>query len=260
MALINLTTGELSAWVGSIIWPFIRIGSMLLSAPMFGANTVPVTVRLGLSLVLAWAIHPYIPAPPPIDAVSVEGALITAYQILIGVAMGLIVQTLFSTLVIAGQAVALSTGLGFATLVDPQNGVQVPVVSQYYVIIGTLLFLNFNGHLLLVDMLVRSFHWLPVGLIGLDRSSLWAIATWGSHMFALGLLIALPAVAALLLVNLAFGVITRAAPQLNIFAVGFPMTIFLGFVLIGLSLPSLLPKFSHLMGQTFLLMSRVLGG
>lgn len=257
---MTLTTGEVAAWVGGIIWPFIRISAMLLSAPMFGANTVPVRVRLALALMLAWTIHAFIPPAPAIDPVSIEGGLITAYQVLIGVTMGLIMQMLFATLVVAGQSVALSMGLGFATLVDPQNGVQVPVVSQYYVILGTLLFLTFNGHLLLIDMLVRSFHWLPVGLIGIDREGLWRVATWGTQMFGLGLMVALPAVAALLLVNLAFGVVTRAAPQLNIFAVGFPMTIMLGFVLILLSLPSLVPQFSNLMGQTFMLLSRVLGG
>ncbi|WP_038092386.1 flagellar biosynthetic protein FliR [Acidihalobacter prosperus] len=257
---MTVTTGEVAAWVGSIIWPFIRISAMLLAAPMFGANTVPVRVRLALALMLAWAIHGFIPPVPAIDPVSLEGALVTAYQVLIGVAMGLIVQMLFSTLVIAGQSVALSMGLGFATLVDPQNGVTVPVVSQYYVILGTLLFLAFNGHLLLIDMLVRSFHWLPVGLIGIDRDGFWRVATWGTHMFGLGLMVALPAVAALMLVNLAFGVITRAAPQLNIFAVGFPMTIMLGFVLILVTLPGLVPQFSHLMGQTFMLLARVLGG
>jgi flagellar biosynthesis protein FliR len=134
------------------------------------------------------------------------------------------------------------------------------VVSQLYVILSTLLFLALNGHLLFIDMLVRSFHLLPVGPLMLSSDALWQIVRWGGTMYAAAILVALPAVASLMLVNVAFGVITRAAPQLNIFAVGFPMTLMLGFVLILFSLPTLAPRFSGLLHQSFMLMRGVLGG
>lgn len=258
--MLTLSTNQVVAWVGGVIWPFVRIGSMLVAAPVFGAGTVPVTVRLALSLVLAWTLQPFLPAVPAIDPLSVEGGLVTASQVLIGVAMGFILQMVFGAMVLAGQAVALSMGLGFATLVDAQNGTQVPVVSQLYVILATLLFLTFNGQLLFLDMLVRSFHLLPVGPLMLSNNALWDIVRWGSTMYAAAILVALPAVASLLLVNIAFGVITRAAPQLNIFAVGFPLTLMLGFVLILFSLQTLAPRFSALLGQSFTLMRSVLGG
>ena len=258
--MLTLSTSEVAAWVGGVIWPFVRIGAMLVAAPVFGAGTVPVSVRLAFSLVLAWALQPFLPAVPAVDPVSIEGGLVTASQVLIGVAMGFILQMVFSAMVLAGQAVALSMGLGFATLVDAQNGVQVPVVSQLYVILATLLFLAFNGHLLFLDMLVRSFHLLPVGPLMLSSDALWHIVRWGGTMYAAAILVALPAVASLMLVNVAFGVITRAAPQLNIFAVGFPMTLMLGFVLILFSLPTLAPRFSGLLNQSFMLMRGVLGG
>lgn len=257
---MTLSTNEVAAWVGGVIWPFVRIGAMLVAAPIFGAGTVPVSVRLAFSLILAWALQPFLPAVPAIDPVSVLGGLVTASQVLIGVAMGFILQMVFSAMVLAGQAVALSMGLGFATLVDAQNGVQVPVVSQLYVILSTLLFLAFNGHLLFLDMLVRSFHLMPVGPLMLSGDALWHIIRWGGTMYAAAILVALPAVASLMLVNVAFGVITRAAPQLNIFAVGFPMTLMLGFVLILFSLPTLAPRFSGLLDQSFTLMRGVLGG
>jgi len=256
----TFSTNEIVSWVGGVIWPFIRIGSMLVAAPIFGAGSVPVRIRLGLALVLAWALQPYLPPVPPIDPLSVQGFLVSASQVLIGVAMGFILQMVFSAMVLAGQAIALSMGLGFAVFVDPQSGAQAPTVSQIYIVLATLLFLSMNGHLMLIDMLVQSFKLMPVGLLTLGNSALWKIVTWGGTMYAAALLVALPAVASLMLVNIAFGVITRAAPQLNIFAVGFPLTLILGFGLIMISLPTLLPRFSTLMNQSFTLMFGVLGG
>lgn len=258
--MFTFSTNEIVSWVGGVIWPFIRIGSMLVAAPIFGAGSMPVRIRLGLALVLAWALQPYLPPVPPIDPLSVQGFLVSASQVLIGVAMGFILQMVFSAMVLAGQAIALSMGLGFAVFVDPQSGAQVPTVSQIYIVLATLLFLSMNGHLMLIDMLVQSFKLMPVGLLTLDNSALWKIVTWGGTMYAAALLVALPAVASLMLVNIAFGVITRAAPQLNIFAVGFPLTLILGFGLIMISLPTLLPRFSTLMNQSFTLMFSVLGG
>ncbi|MEJ2059512.1 MAG: flagellar biosynthetic protein FliR [Gammaproteobacteria bacterium] len=256
---MTLSADQLTGWMAGLYWPFIRIAAMLVAAPLFGARTVPVRVVIALALVLTWAIHDLIPPVPSIDPFSLSGLLVTGYQVLIGAAMGFVLHMVFSALVMAGEAVGLSMGLGFATLVDPQNGVQVPVVSQYYLILGTLLFLALNGHLFLIEMAARSFRSLPVGTPGLNGEVFWQVARWGGQMFAAGLLVALPAVASLLLVNLAFGVITRAAPQLNIFAVGFPITLVMGFALILLSLPTLVPRFGSLLTNTFELMGRVAG-
>ncbi len=258
--MLTVSASELMSWTEGIIWPFIRIGAMLVAAPIFGARTIPVVVRLLFALALAWMLYPFLPAMPVIDLLSVEGLLVTASQVLIGVAMGFILQTVFSAMVLAGQAIALSMGLGFATLVDPQNGIQVPAVSQIYIILATLLFFALNGHLLFLNMLVQSFRWLPVGPIGLSRNALWEIVSWGGTMYATALLVALPAIASLMLVNIGFGVITRAAPQLNIFAVGFPLTLMLGFVLILFSLPTMVPRFSDILNQSFFLLRSILGG
>ncbi len=254
---MSVTDAQLITWIASLIWPFIRIGAMLAAAPMFGARTVPVRVRIGLAFILAWTVVPLIPPAPPVDPFSAEGLLITVHQVLIGAAMGFVLQMVFSALAQAGEAIAMSMGLGFAAMVDPQNGVQVPVVSQYYVVTATLIFLTLNGHLVLFETLIESFSTLPVGAGGIEREALWQLALWGGHMFAGAVLIALPAVASMLLVNLAFGVITRAAPQLNIFAVGFPMTLILGFMLIMLSLPSLTPKFIEILVDAYELMRRL---
>ena len=255
-----LSAPELIAWIGSFMWPFLRIGAMFVAAPLLGARTMPLRVRIATSAAITLVVAPLIEVPVGIDPFGLEGVLIAAQQILIGVAMGFTLQMVFSALAQAGEAIAMSMGLGFASMMDQSNGVQVPVVSQYYVVVATLIFLALNGHLLLIEVVVASFQTLPVVGGGMDRDAFWLLVTWGSQMFAGAVLIALPAVAALMLVNIAFGVITRAAPQLNIFAVGFPMTLLIGFVMMLLSLPSLAPQVSDLLFEAFGLMGRMTAG
>jgi flagellar biosynthetic protein FliR len=177
---------------------------------------------------------------------------------MIGLSSGFIVQMVFSAVVFAGQGVALSMGLGFASMVDPQNGQQVPVVAQLYVITSTLIFLSLDGHLLLIKMLLDSFTSLPIGSDGLAKADIWAIIAWSSRMFAGGLLLAMPVIASLLLVNISFGVATRAAPQLNIFSVGFPVTLMLGMLLIWLTLPTVLEQFTGILTDAYDLIGQLL--
>jgi flagellar biosynthetic protein FliR len=143
-------------------------------------------------------------------------------------------------------------------MVDPQNGVQVPVLAQYYLILATLLFLTFNGHLLAIDLLADSFRSLPVAVDGITRNSLREVVAWGSRLFAGGLLIALPIMGAMLMVNLGMGIVMRAAPQLNIFSVGFPITMLLGFALMWVTLPNVLAVFTDLQEEAFRLVMQIL--
>jgi flagellar biosynthetic protein FliR len=220
---------------------------------------VPVRVRLLLALAMASLLAPLIPSTSGVEPMSAAGLLVGIHQVMIGLAMGFILQLVFAALAIAGESVALSMGLGFASMVDPQNGIQVPIVSSYYVIVATLLFLVLDGHLALFGVLADSFYSLPVGIDGIAREGLWQIVEWASRMFMGALLIALPALTSMLLVNLAFGVITRAAPQLNIFAVGFPVTLLLGFMVLMLSVPSLTPRFTDLLTNAYQLINNLTG-
>lgn len=253
------TTAEITAWVGAVLWPFLRIGAMLVAAPLFGAGTVTVRIRLAFAFVLALVIAPLLPLPPAVEPLSMAGLMIAVQQILIGLTIGFVLQMVFSAVTQAGETIALSMGLGFASMIDPQQGVQVPVVSTYFVIMSTLVFLAMNGHLALIELTLSSFHTLPIAAEGVSRADLLALASWGSTMFTYALLVALPAVASMLVVNVSMGVVTRAAPQLNIFAVGFPMMIMLGFVLLLLTLPVLLPQFTDLLQEAFGLMGRLAG-
>lgn len=248
------TTAQITGWLGDFLWPLMRVAMMFAVAPIFGGRLVPKRVRLLLSLLVTWVLLPVIPDAPAVDPLSAAGVMITLQQLLIGLVLGFMLQMVFSALVLGGQVIAIGMGLGFASMVDPQNGVQVPVVGQYYVTLATLLFLVLDGHLMLIALLAETFHALPVAVDGLNRQSLWDVAAWASHMFAGAMLIALPAVTALLLTNIAFGVITRAAPQLNIFAVGFPLTLTLGFAIMFFTVPALLPQFSDMLGDAFEMM------
>lgn len=256
---MHFTTAEITAWVGSVLWPFMRIGAMLIAAPLFSAGMVTVRIRLAFAFLLALIVAPLIPLPPAVEPLSFAGLVISVQQILIGLTIGFVLQMVFSAMTQAGETIALSMGLGFASMMDPQQGVQVPVVSTYFVIMSTLIFLALNGHVALIELTLMSFNSMPVAVDGIVRADLWALVSWGSTMFVYGLLVALPAVASMLLVNLSMGVVTRAAPQLNIFAVGFPMMILLGFVLLLLTLPVLVPQFTELLADGFTLIGQITG-
>ena len=259
--MIAISSVELNAWVGSLLWPFMRIGAMLIAAPVFGARMVPRRIRLALALMLAWILSPMVYADAAvIDPLSGEGLLVAAQQILIGVAMGFTLQLVFSALIVAAQSMSMGMGLGFAMAVDPQNGVQVPVIGQYYLTLGTLIFLALNGHLVMIQILMDSFQSLPVGVNGITNDGLWALVGWGSRMFAGAVLIALTAMTSMLLINLAFGVMSRAAPQLNIFGVGFPVMMGMGFIVILFSLPGLTTHMEDLLQDAFELMGLLVAG
>ena len=237
--------------VGSYFWPFVRIAALLMAVPVFSSSFVPMRIRLMLAIGLTIIIAPIIPQVPLIDAISVNGMLLILQQVLIGVVMGFIFHFVFAAFTIGGQVVAMQMGLGFSTMVDPVNGAQVPVLSMFYILLVTLFFFLLNGHLALIGLLADSFTTMPISFEGLQRENFWTMANWASEMFIGSILVALPAVTALLLVNMSLGVIGRAAPQLNIFAVGFSITIAAGFYVIMVSLPVVLVQFQNISTDAF---------
>jgi len=229
----------LAAW----LLPFFRIGALLMAAPVFSAASVPMRLRVLLALAVTILVEPLLPQPAGVDPLGATTLVIVAQQVAIGIAIGFVLQLAFNALVFGGQVIAYSMGLGFAHLMDPQNGVQVPTVSQFYLIFATIAFLAVDGHLRLLALVVESFTALPIAADGITQNALWSLTLWGARLFADGLLMGLPVVAALLLVSIGMGMVSRAAPQLNIFAVGFPVTLGVGFVLMWVSLPQALGLF-----------------
>ncbi|MFT7458587.1 MAG: flagellar biosynthetic protein FliR [Planctomycetota bacterium] len=243
----------------SWIWPFFRVAGLLMAAPVIGTRSVPVRIRLVIAIAITLAIVPVLPVTAYIEPFTGPWLLTSIQQVIIGTAMGLTIRTIFVTLEIAGQAIGQLMGLMMASMVDPQNGNQVPVIGQFYLLLATLLFLSVDGHLLMIAALVNSFQHLPIGVDGLTRDAAWEIINWLGTILSTSILIALPAMASLLIVNLAFGVMTRAAPQLNIFAVGFPIMIILGVFIVMFTLDGFIPHMISLFDQAFDMLDRLVG-
>jgi flagellar biosynthetic protein FliR len=249
---MTVSMEQLTGWVTGFLWPFFRIAAVVTMAPILGAKTNPVWFRIGIAAALTLVAMPLLPPGPGVDPVSAEGLLITLCQIVIGLAIGFVVRMAFAAIETGGALIGQSMGLGFAQMMDPANGVTVPVISQFYTLMATLVFLGLDGHLVLIEVLVESFRVIPVSPHALGEQGLWLLLSWAGWIFKGAVIISLPAVAALLLVNIAFGVMSRAAPQLNIFAIGFPVSLMLGFVFMLVSLPLFAPQFSDLMNQAFI--------
>jgi flagellar biosynthetic protein FliR len=256
---MTFTADQLLQWVGAFMWPFIRISAMLLAMPLFGAQGVTARWRLTFSLLLAFVVAPQLPPLPTLDPLSLRALLIAIEQVLIGVTMGFLLQLVFSALMQAGQSMGLAMGLGFAQVVDPASGIQVPLVSQFFLTVGMLIFLSLNGHLIVIKLMVLSFTALPIGEHGFGSAEIWSLLRFGSDMYNTALLIALPALASFLVVNLSMGVIAKAAPQLHIFVIGFPIMKLVGITLMGLLLPGLAARFADLLTLCFDLIQQLLG-
>jgi flagellar biosynthetic protein FliR len=255
---VDFTEGQILGYVGSFIWPLLRISSMFVTIPLYSLHGVPAQARLILAVAITLVVMPLMPDFQAIEMFSYQGFMVGIAQVMIGMTSGFILQLAFSAVLFAGQGVALGMGLGFASMIDPQNGQQVPVVAQFYVFTCTLIFLSLDGHLVLIKMLLDSFTSLPIGIEGITKANIWTIIGWSSRMFAGGFLLTMPIVVSLLLVNISFGVATRAAPQLNIFSVGFPITLMLGLVLIWLTLPDVLEQFADMLTGAYDLVGQML--
>jgi flagellar biosynthetic protein FliR len=220
--------------------PMCRITGMFLIMAGIGVRNVPTRIKTGLIVFISLIIMPTLPPVAQPDLMSGQMFLEVILQLLIGFALGFLSLMFINTFVLAGQLLATQTGLGFASMVDPASGVNVPAIGQFYLILATLLFWIFDGHLIMIQMLVFSFETLPINGQWWEVTSYWTVIEFAGWMFATSLAIALAPVVSMLVVNLSFGIMTRAAPQLNIFSIGFPVTMLAGLVILWLTLDTFL--------------------
>lgn len=253
--MLALAPGQLEAWVAHAFFPFVRIGACLMVAPIFGARFVPARARLLLAVAVTALVLPLLP-PVPVKPLSVEGVVITIHQVLIGAATGFVLMVAFDALAMGGQLLANGMGLGFAFNVDPLRGTGTAVLGQFYMVLVTLTFLALDGHVALIATLVEGFQRLPVTAAP-AAETWWTVAAWGTQLFAGALRVALPGMTALLVANLAFGVVSRAAPTLNLFAVGFPAMIIFGLLIVLFGLPAVQTGFVELIDAAFALLARL---
>ena len=246
--MISITSAQIDSWLATLIFPLTRILAMIASSPVLGNKQIQARVKIGLSVLLAIIIAPTIGDMPPVAIGSPQGLLIMVQQIIIGVAMGFTMRLIFTAVEMAGELAGLQMGLGFASFYDPLNASYTPVVARWLGMIAALAFLVINGHLYMLSALAESFRTLPVGNM-MSANGFYGVAGWGGSIFVYALQISLPILAALLITNIALGILTRAAPQLNLFAIGFPITLAIGFFVLALAMSSFAPLFDRLMQE-----------
>ena len=242
----------------TFLWPMTRISACLIATPIFSSMSVNTRLRVSLAMVLTILIYP-LHDWPIVDVLSGAGLVLFLEQVVIGVMMGLILQIVFAAVSAAGEFISLSMGLDFAMMVDPNSGVQTPVISQFLVVLATLVFVSIGGHLILLELLLDSFRLWPIGEPQLEMAMVWDLLQWSALLFTGAAMIALPAMVVLLLTNSAMGVVSRAAPSLNVFAVGFPLTLLMGIVVLIVLLPSFMGNVQNLWFEAFQQIRLLLG-
>ena len=248
---MTVTDAMLAGWLQMYFWPFLRIGGLVMTAPMLNAPAVSPRIRLMLALILTLVMAPMLPPASPLALFSAPWWLQIGREFIIGAALGFVLQLVMEATMLAGEMVSYGMGLGFAQLADPLHGAAAPMLGQFYHITALLLFLSFGGLLRLVQLLADSFQAAPPGSAMPDAVSFQALARFGDICFSGGLRIALPAVTALLLVNLGFGVMNRSAPALNALSIGFPLSLIVGLIALHFALPQLSQVLADLLEQAW---------
>lgn len=246
---LTLALPDMAERVGHYLLMMVRTGALLSLAPLFGEKAVSVRVRVGLAAVVALLLGGSIPTEP-LDLGSPQGIWAIAREVLIGAALGLVMQLLFAAVRLAGEVMGMQMGLSFATFFDPGAG-SVPVVARLLNLLVMLLFLAFDGHLWLINLLAHSFTQLPPGAAPLSAQGFRALVSMAGLVFQEGLRLGLPVIALLLCINLTLGVLNRLTPQLSVFVIGFPLTLSAGIIALSLLSPTLREVTERLMATFF---------
>lgn len=249
--MITISSDLLQSWINGLLWPLTRILGMIAVAPFFGHTAIPVRFKVATGIFITLAVMPGLPPLPEVAVFSLPSVAILVQQLLIGVAIGFVMRIAFAAVDMAGHFCAMSMGLGFATFFDPQSHGQTTALTQLFVVISILFFLAINGHLMLITAVASSFTSIPIAPQFTGAISFMRIVVWAEHIFSTGLHLALPVITALLIANLALGILTRTAPQLNLFGIGFPITISIGLIVIALAFPGMAIPLERLINDSF---------
>ena len=258
--MIHFTSIELNALITSFLWPLTRILGLIATAPLFSNSSIPRRIKVGLGILLAMMVAPSIQTPIGLEPLSLEGLLILMQQMVIGIAMGFSMRLIFSSVELGGEIASLTMGLGFATFFNPQSQGRSAAVSQFFSLMTLMIFLATNVHLALLSTLIDSFTTMPITVGPLNGNLSEQVLHWATRLFSAGLQLSLPIVAALLITNMALAILTRAAPQLNLFGIGFPITLTIGFSMMGLTLPYLTTPLTNLFQESLLIVRQLVGG
>ncbi|WJV60929.1 flagellar biosynthetic protein FliR [Pectobacteriaceae bacterium CE70] len=248
--MLEFTSVEFNNWLNQFFWPFVRMLALISTAPILNEREVNLRVKIGLALLSTLLIGPYLTITP-VAIFSATGMWLLVKQMLVGVCIGFTMQLAFATFRFAGEVIGLQMGLSFATFFDPSGGPNMPILARILNLLAMLIFLAFNGHLWLISMLSDSFHVIPINTDAIDTNIFYSIARSGSLIFLNGLSLALPLITLLLAINLSLGLLNRITPQLSVFVIGFPVTLTVGILTIGLLMPLIPPFAEHLFSEMF---------
>jgi flagellar biosynthetic protein FliR len=246
---ISLTEADLIAWISPVFWPFVRVLGVFTSAPIFSSKMFTVRARVALAFLVALASQASLPQAPLIGFNDPHALGVLMQQVGVGLSIGFAVRLVFAAVELAGEVIGFQMGLNFASFFDPTMGAQSSAVAIFFSQITSLLFVVMNGHIMVLMAVNKSFQAFPIDQNFLQALSRMKLYTLGTDLFASALWIALPIIGMLMFTNLALGIISRVAPQLNIFAIGFPITVLVGLVGIAFTLPMLDQPFIALMSR-----------
>ncbi|MFA7669062.1 MAG: flagellar biosynthetic protein FliR [Burkholderiaceae bacterium] len=256
--MISVTIDQLYTWINTFIWPFIRIAAMVGTAPLLSESSIPARVKVGLSVLLALIVAPTLGPMPTLASASWGSLWIVLQQIGIGVALGLTMRIIFAAVQTAGEFMGLQMGLSFASFFDPSTGSNTAVLARLLNTITLLTFLAMNGHLLMIGGLVRTFEVLPITQTPLDVNGWGVLLEWSEQIMVSGLLLALPVMVVLLTINLSMGILNRTAQQLSVFAVGFPISLTVGLLILAVVLPQISPFLERLFQEGYDTMGKLI--
>ena len=235
--MITFSEAQVTAWLVPLLWPFLRVLALFSALPVLGHRMVPMRVRVALSFMIALAAQPMLPQMPAVALDTPVAMVLVMQQVLIGLTIGFAVRIVFAAVEFAGEIAGLQMGLNFAGFFDPVSAGTATATSRFFGTVVAWLFIVINGHLAVIAAVIKSFEAFPVGPQPFAFLSALAPHTWGAEVFSLGLWIALPLIAMLLFVNIVLGIISRVAQQMNVFAIGFPVTLGVGLIGMMLTLP-----------------------
>jgi flagellar biosynthetic protein FliR len=254
-----VSEADIARWLGEFFWPFIRTMALFATAPAFNATAIPNQIKVALALVIAVLIGGVVNQSAPLD-LSWTTIVLTGEQILVGLAIGFSMQLALAAMAFAGDLIGLQMGFGFASLLGIQGSFEVPIMSNFFSLVGLVLFLAFNGHLILIGVLLKSFAVVPVAIgVAVPRSGWGALAGAGTSLFEMGVFLALPVVAVILTLHLAVGTLSRAAPQINLMSVGFSIFLWVGIAATIALVPYFVPAVEHMIDNGLILIAAVMG-
>jgi flagellar biosynthetic protein FliR len=257
--LIEVGWDQLQLWVSAFFWPFCRLLAFFMRDYILGNKNVPRQVKVGLALLLAFLLAPNLPPMPDIALFSWAGLGVIVEQLLIGMSLGMVMRIALAAVEMAGDICGMQMGLAFASFFSADTGTNSQVLSRFLSLVTILMFLALGGHLMVLELLANTFSQLPIGHFGFNPQGWNMLARHGGSIFLTGLLLALPMVGALLIINLAMGILNRVAPQLTVFSVGFPATLFVGMLLLTVLVGDLGQFLAGLLQQALQFMQALIG-